>query len=374
MVTYGSRHNRVYRSRGKATLHTCVSCGKSAENWAHIHGTLGDDPKNYQPMCVICHARYDLVNRRKPDQDYYMVRHALGRGGTQTGYKSDRCRCDDCREWKKEAHLRQRSRWPVPEIQLVFSSGRQYLITTSRQTNRRERAVNPSIGDAMERVSLPVTHGPGRGGTQTGFRKDKCRCDDCRAWKSADNLRYRGKSPEELPDSRVSIPTVSPVPVTVNSFVMSSPVSAQELAMHDMTGILSALGSDPEWRRFIEDAVPGESSALRILIDNHNRSGNFPRIQYGLHEGIFWAGAADYAALEMTVTSRTERVTAAQRPAVVVHTEQADVQLPQRAPLARHRDVRPGRLPTVPGVPLRTANPASQRGSVTAVPDRAVWG
>jgi hypothetical protein len=218
-----------------------------------------------------------------------------------------------------------------------------------------------------------ATHRLGLGGTQTGYRKDRCRCPECRAWNTNSRKRERviaSRSPVRI----VGNPEISAVTIAVGSPIATSLDSAQELAMQDMTDILSALGSDPEWRRFIEDAVPGESSALRILIDNHNRSGNFPRIQYGLHEGIFWAGAADYAALEMTVTSRTERVTAAQRSAVVVRTEQAGVQLPQRAPLARHRDVRPGRLPTVPGVPLRIASPVSQRGSETAVPGIPVWG
>lgn len=37
----------------------------------------------------------------------------------------------------------------------------------------------------------PVIHGEGRAGTQTGYRKDRCRCCDCREWKRRDQAATR---------------------------------------------------------------------------------------------------------------------------------------------------------------------------------------
>ena len=43
-------------------LQKCVWCHDDniADEWAQIHGTTGEDPMDYQPMCRKHHARYDV--------------------------------------------------------------------------------------------------------------------------------------------------------------------------------------------------------------------------------------------------------------------------------------------------------------------------
>jgi hypothetical protein len=56
---YNRRHRNVYRARGKAKKHVCVGCGSAAQEWAQKHGTDGEDPSHYDPMCCSCHGKYD---------------------------------------------------------------------------------------------------------------------------------------------------------------------------------------------------------------------------------------------------------------------------------------------------------------------------
>lgn len=59
MVSYITKHERVYKAKGKAKEHKCIECGRSAQEWAQIHGTTGDHIDDYQPMCCSCHQKYD---------------------------------------------------------------------------------------------------------------------------------------------------------------------------------------------------------------------------------------------------------------------------------------------------------------------------
>lgn len=70
-IGYLAAHDRVYRARGIATAHPCVSCPAQAKDWAlrKDAGTrqidpgtgyaFSPDPDDYQPMCRSCHSRYD---------------------------------------------------------------------------------------------------------------------------------------------------------------------------------------------------------------------------------------------------------------------------------------------------------------------------
>jgi hypothetical protein len=204
----------------------------------------------------------------------------------------------------------------------------------------------------------PTIHGPGHGGTQTGYRKDKCRCAECQAWKKADNDKLRGKTPVEQPVTPELVPTfvIAPILASVPAVIAPSPPipavpdPAMEAAREDMTGILSALTDDPDCRCDVSEETPGEISQLRGLIDAHNSAGRLPRIQYGYDDGFF-------------------RVTASE-----VVPEPAVVQLPQRMPLARPSNVRAGRTTTVPAVPARAANVMSARAEDDATPGDPVWG
>lgn len=90
-ITYKSAHDRVRRSRGRASSHTC-QCGESAAQWAYdgldasqrsevrrnMRGELVDltysvDPMHYTPLCRSCHIKFDKF------------RAATGRLATQGG-------------------------------------------------------------------------------------------------------------------------------------------------------------------------------------------------------------------------------------------------------------------------------------------------
>lgn len=61
---YFGCHRRVRTARGRAGDQVCVTCGKQARHWAHIHDTDPADVQNYQPMCQKCHWAYDKVGAR----------------------------------------------------------------------------------------------------------------------------------------------------------------------------------------------------------------------------------------------------------------------------------------------------------------------
>lgn len=55
-------HRRVRETRGHASGHDCVRCGRQAREWAQIHTEDGLDIwADYVPMCHSCHRRYDIT-------------------------------------------------------------------------------------------------------------------------------------------------------------------------------------------------------------------------------------------------------------------------------------------------------------------------
>jgi Pretoxin HINT domain len=57
---YSYAHRKLRNSRGPASAHPCIDCGKQACDWSQIHGTDGLDlEKHYVPRCRVCHQIYD---------------------------------------------------------------------------------------------------------------------------------------------------------------------------------------------------------------------------------------------------------------------------------------------------------------------------
>lgn len=76
-VSYDTAHKRL-RSRGSASLYSCVSCGGRAQQWAYVHGSLKErvdlsppykryspDVNDYEPRCITCHRRQDASRRNE---------------------------------------------------------------------------------------------------------------------------------------------------------------------------------------------------------------------------------------------------------------------------------------------------------------------
>lgn len=74
-IAYETAHARVKALRGRASAHTCSSCGAPAREWAYLH--LGEDLDlvvdergrtyslniaRYTPMCAPCHRNYDSLH------------------------------------------------------------------------------------------------------------------------------------------------------------------------------------------------------------------------------------------------------------------------------------------------------------------------
>jgi len=75
-VTYQSAHRRVEDARGRASEHTCQTCGGPAREWAYDHKDKAAvvcpigrpyslDIARYVPMCVSCHRRFDRAVARE---------------------------------------------------------------------------------------------------------------------------------------------------------------------------------------------------------------------------------------------------------------------------------------------------------------------
>jgi len=76
-MTSSAAHARIRRLRGKAAEYQCVRCGGLAAQWAlkpsaaNLQIDTSDvypvsfslDPMDYQPMCVPCHKRMDVLTR-----------------------------------------------------------------------------------------------------------------------------------------------------------------------------------------------------------------------------------------------------------------------------------------------------------------------
>lgn len=72
--SYSAVHQRLRKRRGSARLHKCISCDKSAAQWAYQHNSVDEQHEvlegcivpfstsldAYAPMCVPCHKRMDL--------------------------------------------------------------------------------------------------------------------------------------------------------------------------------------------------------------------------------------------------------------------------------------------------------------------------
>ena len=72
---YETVHDRISRSRGKASNHACADCGGDAYHWSYDHEDPGEllheyrpgmfsayslDETHYHPRCVRCHKAFDL--------------------------------------------------------------------------------------------------------------------------------------------------------------------------------------------------------------------------------------------------------------------------------------------------------------------------
>lgn len=74
---YKAFHNRTLpRARGEAKQFKCIykRCNNQAKEWSWIHGTNPYHVKNYRPMCVSCHRKYD----RKPETNERISKSLIG--------------------------------------------------------------------------------------------------------------------------------------------------------------------------------------------------------------------------------------------------------------------------------------------------------
>ena len=72
-VSYRTTHKRIESTRGAATDHLCVDCGRQAQEWSYDQAdpneltetvgryevTYSPDPAHYDPRCVPCHRVFD---------------------------------------------------------------------------------------------------------------------------------------------------------------------------------------------------------------------------------------------------------------------------------------------------------------------------
>lgn len=74
-VSYIGAHDRIRTSRGPASEHTCVDCGRQALDWSYIYGDENEkwepkkgpystNPEFYAPRCRDCHTAFD--HKRSP--------------------------------------------------------------------------------------------------------------------------------------------------------------------------------------------------------------------------------------------------------------------------------------------------------------------
>jgi hypothetical protein len=61
-LSYRALHKRVELARGKAPGHACADCGGQAAQWSQVHGTTGQEPGHYRPLCRTCHRAYDAAS------------------------------------------------------------------------------------------------------------------------------------------------------------------------------------------------------------------------------------------------------------------------------------------------------------------------
>lgn len=75
-LTYRGSHDRMRHLSGSAKLHTCMDCGKPAQQWSYNHKDPHElleyglsagllpyslDHTYYEPRCISCHKLFDLA-------------------------------------------------------------------------------------------------------------------------------------------------------------------------------------------------------------------------------------------------------------------------------------------------------------------------
>ena len=77
-ANYSARHQRVKYARGSASQYPCQHCGTddgSRYEWAQIHGTTGQSPDDYMPLCETCHEDYDARISREQAEEIRALRY-----------------------------------------------------------------------------------------------------------------------------------------------------------------------------------------------------------------------------------------------------------------------------------------------------------
>jgi len=80
-ISYAGAHWRIRKTKGSASEHACIECGRTAEQWAYDgldpdehSGPAGPGsewtcrysgkPEHYAPMCRSCHKAFDNEQRQ----------------------------------------------------------------------------------------------------------------------------------------------------------------------------------------------------------------------------------------------------------------------------------------------------------------------
>lgn len=127
---YSAAHQRIVAERGKASMHHCVDCGGTADEWSYDHAdpnplvetlrgwnrdprevSYSASPDHYDPRCRDCHARFDrpVVERAEAPAIYPECGTYAGRNRHQ---KEGSPPCRGCRaaaaaylrEWRERRH------------------------------------------------------------------------------------------------------------------------------------------------------------------------------------------------------------------------------------------------------------------------------
>lgn len=106
-AAYVARHRRVRAARGHASGYPCRHCGGSATTWAQVHGTDGESPDDYMPLCWPCHATYDnfMANFAKRPRNHSPE--------TRKKLSEARRRRDRDAEWREKDRLRRQANAPA---------------------------------------------------------------------------------------------------------------------------------------------------------------------------------------------------------------------------------------------------------------------
>jgi len=83
-AAYFVSHARLRRARGSASGYLCdAGCTSQAQCWAQVHGTTGEAPADYMPMCWHCHTIYDQT----PETSARMSAARTGRPNPHKGHR-----------------------------------------------------------------------------------------------------------------------------------------------------------------------------------------------------------------------------------------------------------------------------------------------